>query len=81
MKRSMPFLLLRLMQAVWLWSGPAVPDIASAAVRKYTVFQSSCYRFFLENSHGNAYVLTGEAQDVTRTTALFRERFFPGSVR
>lgn len=50
-------------------------EVASAAVRKYTIFQSSVSGTSWKIATGNASVLTGEAQDVTRTTALI-----PGEV-
>ncbi|CAK8711330.1 hypothetical protein KKHLCK_00320 [Candidatus Electrothrix laxa] len=53
-------------------------EVASAAVSKYTVFQSSVSGSSWSTATGNAYVLTGEAQDVTRTTALIPGEILSG---
>lgn len=45
-------------------------EIASAAVRKYELFQSSVTGTSWKTETGNAYILTGAAQEVTRTTTL-----------
>ncbi|MCI5139010.1 MAG: hypothetical protein D3922_11495, partial [Candidatus Electrothrix sp. AR1] len=45
-------------------------DIASAAVRKYNVLQASVSGSSWSSTTGDTSVLTGQAQDVTRTTAL-----------
>uniref|UniRef100_UPI00405617EF delta-60 repeat domain-containing protein n=1 Tax=Candidatus Electrothrix sp. TaxID=2170559 RepID=UPI00405617EF len=44
-------------------------EIASAAVRKYTIFQSSVTDTSSGSATGNIYVLTRAVEEVTRTTA------------
>ncbi|MCI5121341.1 MAG: hypothetical protein D3908_09180, partial [Candidatus Electrothrix sp. AUS4] len=46
------------------------PEISSASVRQYTVFQSSVTGTSSNTTTGNASILTGDAYNVTRTTAL-----------
>ncbi|MCW5213713.1 hypothetical protein VU04_12530, partial [Desulfobulbus sp. TB] len=52
-------------------------EVAQAAVRKYTIFQSGVSGTYWNTDTGNASIFTGEPLEVTRTTSLIPVEISP----